>query len=119
MREEFVGVLLMLAAGLILAAIWLLVARLLAPRSHAAALEEMAEDGSSTAPSEASTELVPSKFLSIPMLVLVIQLATLLLVPWAVSAGALSWSGLGVVGVFLLPLAVGCLHAWRKGAFQW
>jgi len=41
------------------------------------------------------------------------------LFPWAVVLEALGWTGVVEMGIFLGVLAVGLLHAWRRGALRW
>ena len=113
MREEFVGVLLMLAAALGVAVLWQLGARVLAPRRRAGdtpAASPQADD---------SVERVPAKSFSISVFALLLQLTLLLAAPWAVTAA--EWSASGRVGMalFVAPVAIGWFHAQRKGLFRW
>jgi NADH-quinone oxidoreductase subunit A len=41
------------------------------------------------------------------------------LFPWATVVEAYGWATLAEMGVFLGVLAVGLLHAWRKGVLVW
>ena len=41
------------------------------------------------------------------------------LFPWATVVGDLGWATLAEMAVFLGILAVGLLHAWRKGVLRW
>ena len=41
------------------------------------------------------------------------------LFPWATVVRDLGWATLAEMGVFLGVLAVGLLHAWRKGVLRW
>jgi len=41
------------------------------------------------------------------------------LFPWAVVLTQLGWAGVVEMGIFLGVLAVGLLHAWRRGALRW
>jgi NADH-quinone oxidoreductase subunit A len=41
------------------------------------------------------------------------------LFPWATVVDAYGWATLAEMGVFLGVLAVGLLHAWRKGVLRW
>lgn len=41
------------------------------------------------------------------------------LFPWATVVKAFGWATLAEMGVFLGVLAVGLLHAWRRGALRW
>src|SRR5262245_14406570 len=69
------------------------------------------------------------KFYLIAILFLVFDVELLFLYPWAVSAhwegdeallpGGLSSYVCWEVLVFLLPLAVAYVYAWRKGVFRW
>jgi len=123
-RGEFVGVLLMLAAALGAAGLWHVVARVLAPRPREGASPQVS--ASDPAPDDAgvrrpgdSVENVPAKSLSVSMFVVLLQLTFLLLVPWAVTARELAQPGVIGVALFLVPVAIGCVHAQRKGSFRW
>ncbi|MGZ4612373.1 MAG: NADH-quinone oxidoreductase subunit A [Kineosporiaceae bacterium] len=41
------------------------------------------------------------------------------LFPWATVVQAFGWATVAEMGVFLGVLAVGLLHAWRRGALRW
>lgn len=41
------------------------------------------------------------------------------LFPWATVVDAFGWATIAEMGVFLGILAVGLLHAWRRGALRW
>jgi NADH-quinone oxidoreductase subunit A len=41
------------------------------------------------------------------------------LFPWAVVLTDLGWASVAEMGIFLGILAVGLLHAWRRGALRW
>ncbi len=41
------------------------------------------------------------------------------LFPWATVVKVFGWATLAEMGVFLGVLAVGLLHAWRRGALRW
>jgi len=41
------------------------------------------------------------------------------LFPWATVVRELGWATLAEMGIFLGVLAVGLLHAWRRGALRW
>jgi len=41
------------------------------------------------------------------------------LFPWATVVDEYGWATLAEMGVFLAILAVGLLHAWRRGALRW
>lgn len=41
------------------------------------------------------------------------------LFPWATVVEAYGWATLVTMGVFLGVLAVGLLHAWRRGVLRW
>jgi NADH-quinone oxidoreductase subunit A len=41
------------------------------------------------------------------------------LFPWATVVGRFGWPTIGEMAVFLGVLAVGLLHAWRRGALRW
>ena len=59
------------------------------------------------------------RYYLIAILFILFDLETVLLLPWAVSAGH---SGLGVfvlVVLFIIELLVGLIYLWKKGALDW
>ena len=51
--------------------------------------------------------------------ILMLDIKTMFLFPWAVVMKTLGTSGLLAVGVFLFVLVLGLAYAWRKGALKW
>ena len=39
--------------------------------------------------------------------------------PWGALFRELGWFGFGAMTVFTVPLVVGLLYEWRKGALEW
>ncbi len=60
-----------------------------------------------------------TKFLLAAMFFVLLDLEVLLLYPWAVLLRELSGYGLVVALLFLIPVGVGVLYEWRKGALEW
>lgn len=63
-------------------------------------------------------------FYLVAVLFILFDVELIFLVPWAVSAKAFAAAGvglpvLGVVGFFLLVLAVGLVYEWRMGGLDW
>jgi NADH:ubiquinone oxidoreductase subunit 3 (subunit A) len=50
---------------------------------------------------------------------LVFQAGALVLVPWALSQGVSGVGSLVAAGAFGLPLGVGFVYLWRRGALRW
>src|ERR1700742_1984824 len=59
------------------------------------------------------------RFFVIAMLVLVFDVETVFLFPWAVIYDKLALFGLVEMLIFIGILAVGYYYAWRKGALEW
>ena len=58
-------------------------------------------------------------FLLAAVVFLVFQAGALVLVPWALSQGGSGVRSLAAAGAFGLPLAVGFVYLWRRGALRW
>lgn len=117
MLAEFTGVVLMLALALLVAASLLGVHRLLGPRRDFDAKREPFECGESQIVSPA--ERFSVKFYLVAMLFVVFDLEAVFFYPWAALFRDLGWFGLAAMGVFSIPLVVGLLYEWRKGALEW
>ena len=107
--EEFLGVLLMLGAGIGLAGLLLIAPRFLGR------VRGQAPD----APMVSASQRYSTKFFLAGMFFVLIDLEVLLLYPWAVLLRELSGYGLVVALLFLIPVGVGVLYEWRKGALEW
>jgi NADH-quinone oxidoreductase subunit A len=75
------------------------------------------------------------KFYMVAMLFIIFDIETVFMIPWGAyfrelsctatlvagscPAGAISFSGLGEMLVFMTILLVGFLYVWKKGALQW
>lgn len=111
MREEFLGVLLMLVVAIVLAVFLLVLPRWLGDRA-ASAVED-------AAPPVSPREQFSTKFFVAAAFFLLLEGVVLLLVPWAALFRELGASGLAAVTSFLTPVAVGVFYYWRKGALEW
>ena len=59
------------------------------------------------------------RFYLIAILFIVFDLEAAFLYPWAVSLGAIGFSGWLAMMVFLAELAIGYAYCWKKGALDW
>ena len=59
------------------------------------------------------------RFYLVAILFLIFDLEVAFLFPWAVSLDLTGWTGWGAMMVFLVILAVGFAHEWKKGALEW
>ena len=111
MREEFLGVLLMLVAAIALAALLLALPRWLADRT--------APGDEAATPTVSPRQRFATKFFVAATFFMLLEGVVLLLVPWAARFGELGAHGLTAVIAFLLPVGVGVLYLLRKGALEW
>ncbi len=111
MLEEFLGVLLMLGVAISLASLLLA-----APRWFST---ERAPTAPSRAPGVAPGQRFSTKFFLAALFFVLLDLEVLLLYPWAVLLRELSGYGLVVALLFVIPVGVGVLYEWRKGALEW
>jgi NADH-quinone oxidoreductase subunit A len=114
---EFAGVLLMLALALLVAAGMLTVHRLLGPRRRFPEKLEPFECGESQIVSPSQRFSV--KFYLVAMLFLIFDLEAVFFYPWGALFRELGLFGLGAMTVFTVPLVVGLIYEWRKGALEW
>ena len=106
MLAEYLGVLIILAIALALAA------GLLATRGSAGFGQS---SGGQLLPRPRSA---PALLLA-ALLFLVLDVAVVFVYPWAASFRALGMPGLVALGVFCLPLGVAIAYLWRRGALEW
>ncbi len=71
-------------------------------------------------PSEAAAPTrLPVNFYLAGLLLLIFDVETVFLYPWAVEFRALGWFGFVEMLVFVGMLVIGYLFLWRRGAFRW
>jgi NADH-quinone oxidoreductase subunit A len=117
MLAEFTGVLLILVLALAVAAGMLGAHRLLGPsRSFDEKLDPF-ECGEKQIVSPHQRFAV--KFYLIAILFVVFDVEALFFYPWGALLGELGWHGYWAMVVFAVPLVVGLLYEWKKGALEW
>ena len=106
-----------LLTGIGLVAAALIIARLISPRSFALQKGEPYECGVETR-GESMVQFKVGYYLFV-ILLLMFDVETVFLFPWAAVCRSLGPNGLLSVLVFLVVLILGLAYAWRKGALQW
>ncbi|MAE95083.1 MAG: NADH-quinone oxidoreductase subunit A [Deltaproteobacteria bacterium] len=117
MQGEFVGLLLLLALALVIAGGFLLLHRLLSPRREFAEKLLPFECGELQIVSPHQRFSV--KFYLVAMLFVLFDLEAVFFYPWGALFRELGGYGLAVMAVFTVPLVVGLVYEWRKGALEW
>ncbi len=117
MLAEFSGVLLILALALVVAALMLAAQRLLGPKREFASKLEPFECGERQIVSPKQRFSV--KFYLVAMLFVLFDLEAVFFYPWGALFRELGWFGFGAMSVFAVPLVVGLIYEWRKGALEW
>jgi NADH-quinone oxidoreductase subunit A len=59
------------------------------------------------------------KFYLVAMLFLLFDLEAVFFYPFGALFRDLGWYGFAAISVFTVPLVVGLLYEWRKGALEW
>ena len=117
MLAEYSGVLITLVIALIIAG-GLLTAHLLAgPRRRFAEKLEPFECGERQIVSPRQRFAV--KFYLVAILFVVFDVEALFFYPWGALFRELGWHGYWAMVVFTIPLVVGLLYEWMKGALEW
>ena len=106
-----------LLTGIGLVAAALIIARLISPRSFSPQKGEPYECGVETR-GESMVQFKVGYYL-FAILLLMFDVETVFLFPWAAVCRSLGPNGLLSVIVFLVVLVLGLAYAWRKGALQW
>jgi NADH-quinone oxidoreductase subunit A len=117
MLAEFTGVLLILALALVVAAFMLGAFKLLGPKRTFAEKQEPFECGERQIVSPSQRFSV--KFYIVAMLFVIFDLEAVFFYPYGALARELGWFGYGVILVFTVPLVIGLMYEWKKGALEW
>ncbi len=117
MLAEFSGVLLMLAIALVVAAGMIGAHKLLGPKRDFDEKLDPFECGEKQIVSPHQRFSV--KFYLVAMLFVIFDLEAVFFLPWGALFRELGWYGMGAMSVFAVPLVVGLLYEWRKGALEW
>ena len=117
MLAEFSGVLVILGIALFVAAAMLTVHHLLGPRREFPEKQEPFECGESQIVSPHQRFSV--KFYLVAILFLIFDLEAVFFYPWGALFRDLGWFGFAAMSVFTVPLVVGLLYEWMKGALEW
>jgi NADH-quinone oxidoreductase subunit A len=117
MLAEYAGVLVILAVATLFTAGILLFHRLAAPRRRFDAKDDAFECGESRDASRRGRHAV--KFHLVAILFVVLLVEALFFYLWGVVFSETGLAGLIAIGVFTLPLAVGLVYEWAKGALEW
>jgi NADH-quinone oxidoreductase subunit A len=115
--DEFVGVLLMLILALVVAAGMLGAMRLLGPRRDFSEKLDPFECGEKQIVSPSQRFSV--KFYLVAMLFVLFDLEAVFFYPWGGLFRSLGWYGYAIMTLFAVPLVLGLLYEWRKGALEW
>jgi NADH-quinone oxidoreductase subunit A len=117
MLAEFTGVLLILAFAVVVAVVMLGVFKLLGPRRRFAEKQEPFECGEKQIVSPSQRFSV--KFYIVAMLFVIFDLEVVFFYPWGALSRELGWFGYAAILVFTVPLVVGLMYEWKKGALEW
>jgi len=117
MRQAYLGIVFLLAAGILNAALMMLVSHWAGTSRPTAVKLSPYESG--MAPLGDTRHRFSVKFYMVAMLFIVFDIETVFFFPWAVIYRSLGLFGLLEMLVFIFVLAVGLAYAWKKGALEW
>lgn len=117
MLGEFVGVLAILVLALVVAAGMAIAPKLLGPRRVFDEKQDPFECGEKQIVSPHQRFSV--KFYLVAMLFVLFDLEAVFFYPWGALFRDLGVYGLGAMAVFTVPLVIGLVYEWRKGALEW
>jgi len=117
MLADYAGVLIILTLAVVIAAGLLAAQMLLGPRRHFAEKLEPFECGEKQTFSPRQRFAV--KFYLVAILFVVFDVEALFFYPWGALFRDLGWHGYWAMLVFTVPLVVGLVYEWRKGALEW
>jgi NADH-quinone oxidoreductase subunit A len=117
MLAEYSGVLIIFALALVVAGALLGLHLAVGPRRRFAEKLEPFECGERQIVSPHQRFAV--KFYLVAILFVVFDVEALFFYPWGALFGELGWHGYLAMIVFTIPLVVGLLYEWMKGALEW
>lgn len=117
MLAEFSGVLLFLAIALVIAGVLIALQLTVGPRRVFDEKQEPFECGETQIVSPHQRFSV--KFYLVAILFVIFDIEVLFFFPWGALFSELGFFGYGAMLVFTLPLVVGLLYEWMKGALEW
>ena len=117
MLSEYIGVLLILGFAVLLTVGMLLIHVFVGPKREFATKLEPFECGERQIVSPRRRLAV--KFYLVAILFVVFDVEAIFFYPWGATFQETGVPGLIAIAVFTLPLAVGLLYEWRKGALEW
>jgi NADH-quinone oxidoreductase subunit A len=117
MLSEYVGVLVLLAIAVFLTVGMLLAHLYLGPKRRFEAKLEPFECGEEQIVSPRQRQAV--KFYLVAILFVIFDVEAVFFYPWGATFHATGVPGLVTIGIFTVPLAVGFVYEWGKGALEW
>lgn len=117
MLAEYLGVLIILAIALLLAAGLMVVQATLGPKRVFDEKQEPFECGER--PIVSPRQRFSVKFYLVAILFIVFDVEAVYFYPWGATFREVGVPGLIAIGVFTVPLVVGLAYEWAKGALEW
>jgi len=114
---EFTGVLVIFVIAFVLAGALLGIHLLVGPKREFAAKQEPFECGEEQIVSPRQRYAV--KFYLVAILFVVFDVEAIYFYPWGATFQETGLIGLAVMAIFTVPLAVGLIYEWSKGALEW
>jgi NADH-quinone oxidoreductase subunit A len=117
MLSEYLGVLLMLGIAVLLTVGMLLVHLYVGPKRRFDKKLEPFECGEEQLVSPRQRHAV--KFYLVAILFVIFDVEAVFFYPWGASFRETGVPGLLAIAIFTLPLVVGLIYEWSKGALEW
>ena len=114
---DYLPIVILLGVGLVMALVFLAVAKILAPSSPDAEKVSTYECGFNAF--DDSRMKFDVRFYLVAILFIIFDLEVVFLFPWATNLENLGFYGWAVVMIFLAELVIGLVYAWKKGALDW
>ena len=114
---EYIAVIFAFISAIFLAALLLMLPKLLSPSYPSDAKSKPFECGKE--PLSSPHGQIPIHFYILAMLFIVFDVELVFLFPWAVTFRETGLFGLAEMGIFLGFVILGFAYAWKKGALEW
>ncbi len=117
MTNEYLAIGVLLLVSTILAVLVVIIGHSFGPRRPSARKNAPYESG--MVPIGPGTRRVPVRFYMVAVLFILFDIEVIFFLPYAMVVRELSWYGILGFLVFNIPIIVGFLYEWKKGALEW
>ena len=117
MLLEYAAIGIMIVVVVLIALIAIGLGNLFGPKRQTARKASPYESGMS--PIGPGSRRVPVRFYRVAVLFILFDIEVVFFLPWAIAFRELGLFGLITMAIFNIPLIIGFIYEWKKGALEW